>query len=345
MAGRDTSATQASIVDVAARAGVSVATVSRALRDHPHVADATRARVHDAARALHYVADANASRLASGRSNTIGLLAPILTSWYTSEVIAGVEEVLQDAELDLLISTRPGSPDARRVFGPDGAFRQRVDGMLLVDMFVGEAGAAELSKAAAPAVVIGESLRVLTSLSIDNRLGAEMATRHLLQLGHRRIGLIGGVITPGSQSHVPGDRTAGYLAALAGQRVRRERGLQVDGTFTIEGGRRAARQLLLGPNPPTAIFCMSDEMAFGVMQSARELGVSVPGDLSLIGFDDHPASEAFGLSTIQQPVREMGRIGARLMIDILAGHGTSSTHHPLGLALVARGSTGPVSAA
>lgn len=292
---------------------------------------------------MHYVADANASRLASGRSNTIGLLAPILTSWYTSEVIAGVEEVLQDAELDLLISTRPGSPDARRVFGPDGAFRQRVDGMVLVDMFVGEAGAAELAKVAAPAVVLGESLQALASLSIDNRLGAEMATRHLLELGHRRIGLIGGLITPGSQSNVPDDRTSGYLAALSGQRIRRERGLQIDGMFTIEGGRRAARQLLLGPNPPTAIFCMSDEMAFGVMQTARELGVSVPGDLSLIGFDDHPASEAFGLSTIQQPVREMGRAGARLMIDILAGHGTSATHHPMGIALVARASTAAVS--
>jgi len=170
-----------------------------------------------------------------------------------------------------------------------------------------------------------------------------MATRHLLELGHRRIGLIGGFITPGSQSHVPDDRTNGYLAALAGQRIRRERGLQVDGMFTIEGGRRAGRQMLLAPSPPTAIFCMSDEMAFGVMQTARELGMSVPGDLSLIGFDDHPASEAFGLSTIQQPVREMGRMGARLMVDILAGHGTSSTHHPLGIALVARASTAPVS--
>jgi DNA-binding LacI/PurR family transcriptional regulator len=335
--------TQASIVDVAARAGVSVATVSRALRDHPHVADATRKRVHDAARALQYVADTNASRLASGRSNTIGLLAPILTSWYTSEVIAGVEEVLQDAELDLLISTRPGSPDARRVFGPDGAFRQRVDGMILVDMFVGSAGADELLKAAAPAVVLGESLHQLTSLSIDNRLGAEMATRHLLELGHRRIALIGGVITPGSQSNVPPDRTAGYHAALAAQKIRRERALQVDGMFTIEGGRRAARQLLQSAQPPTAIFCMSDEMAFGVMQTARELGLSVPGDLSLMGFDDHPASEAFGLSTIRQPVREMGRMGARLMIDIVAGHGTSATHHPLGIALISRMSTGPVS--
>ena len=344
MTGRDATVAQASIVDVAARAGVSVATVSRALRDHPHVAAATRARVHDAARALHYVADANASRLASGRSNTIGLLSPILTSWYTSEVIAGVEEVLQEAELDLLISTRPGSPDAQRVFGPDGAFRQRVDGMVLVDMFVGEPRAAELAKAAAPAVVLGECLRTLPSLSIDNRLGAELATRHLLELGHRRIGLIGGTIAQGSESHVPGDRTRGYLDALVGQRVRRDRSLQVDGHFTIEGGRRAARWLMLGSNPPTAIFCMSDEMAFGVMHSARELGISVPGDLSLIGFDDHPASEAFGLSTIQQPVREMGRTGARLMIDILAGHGTASSHHPVGIALVTRSSTAPVSA-
>jgi len=337
----DASPRHASIADVAALAGVSMATVSRALRDHPHVADATRRRVYDAARALHYVADANASRLASGRSNTIGLLAPILISWYTTEVIAGVEEILQDAELDLLISTRRGLPDERTVFGPDAAFRQRVDGMILVDVFFHEEGAKGLLKAATPAVVVGERLQTVPSLSIDNRLGAEMATRHLIALGHRRIGLIGGQVTPGISSNVPDERMAGYLGALSAQRIRRERGLLADGHFTIEGGRRAARQLLLSAQPPTAIFCMSDEMAFGVMQTARELGLSLPGDLSLIGFDDHPASEAFGLSTIHQPVKEMGRMAARLMTDILAGHGTASRHHPLGLALVARSTTGP----
>lgn len=333
-------ASKASIVDVAERAGVSVATVSRALRNHQNVAAATRERVLDAARALHYVADTNASRLASGRSNTIGLLAPILTSWYTSEIIVGVEEELKDAGLDLLISTR-GLPHQGNQFTLDGAFHQRFDGVILVDAFVHESGALELLKAATPAVALGERLESFPSLSIDNELGAEMATRHLLELGHTRIGLIGGSIPLLGRSTVAVQRTNGYAAALATHRIKFDKRLLVDGNFTIEGGRRAARQLLASTRPPSAVFCMSDEMAFGVLQACRELGVSVPQDLSVIGFDDHSAAEAFGLSTVQQPVRQMGQMAARMIADVLGGHEPVASHHAQGLALIERTSTAP----
>ncbi len=328
---------QATIVDVALRAGVSVATVSRALRNYPNVASATRDRVLQAAGELSYVADTNASRLASGRSNTIGVLAPILTSWYTGEVIAGVEEVLRDAELDLLISTR-GLVDRRDAFEVASAFRQRVDGMILVDAYFHDEGA-RMNRAGIPTVVVGEHMAAVPSLSIDDRLGGEMATRHLLELGHRRVGLIGGLITPDVVSAVLDRRLAGFHAALAAGRLRRDRSLIAEGNFTIEGGRRAARQLLANDNPPTAIFCLSDEMAFGAIQAARELGLSIPRDLSLIGFDDHPVAEAIGLSTIRQPVRDMGRVAARLVADIIDGHEPVSRHLPQAIALVARSST------
>jgi DNA-binding LacI/PurR family transcriptional regulator len=331
---------KASIVDVAERAGVSVATVSRALRNHQYVAAATRARVIEAAEALHYVADANASRLASGRSNTIGLLAPILTSWYTSEIIVGVEEVLTDVGLDLLISTR-GLPHERNEFTLASAFHQRVDGVILVDAFVYESGARELMKASTPAVALGEKLDAVPSLCIDNQLGGELATRHLLELGHRRIALMGGPSARDIVSTVPQQRTAGYAAALASQRIRVDKTLIVDGGFTIEGGRRAGRRLLGSANPPTAIFCMSDEMAFGVLQACRELGVSVPGDFSVIGFDDHSVSAAVGLSTIRQPVRQMGNLAARLIADVLGGHHPVTSYHPQGITLIQRWSTGP----
>jgi LacI family transcriptional regulator, repressor for deo operon, udp, cdd, tsx, nupC, and nupG len=331
---------QPTIVDVALRAGVSVATVSRALRDYPYVAVATRERVHRAAAELRYVADANAARLASGRSHTIGLVAPILTSWYTSEVIAGVEEVLQVAQLDLLISTGR-APTSKSLAGPDQAFRQRVDGMILVDVFWREEGARELARMPTPAVVVGEKLAAITSLSIDNQLGAEMAARHLLELGHRRIAVVGELAPSGVTDSVPQQRTKGFRRAMSAARIRSDRQLVIDGEFTVEGGRRAARQLLQSSEPPTAMFCMSDEMAFGVLQVAREMGIAVPDELSVIGFDDHPAAEAFGLSTIRQPVRQMGRLAARLMTDILDGHQGTARHHPLGLALVERSSTAP----
>jgi LacI family repressor for deo operon, udp, cdd, tsx, nupC, and nupG len=331
---------KASIVDVAERAGVSVATVSRALRNHQYVAESTRARVLEAAQALHYVADANASRLASGRSHTIGLLAPILTSWYTSEIIVGVEEVLSEVGLDLLISTQ-GLPHERNEFTLATAFHQRVDGVILVDAFVYESGARELVKASTPAVALGEKVDAVPSLCIDNELGGELATRHLLELGHRRIGLMRGPNARDILSAVPHQRTAGYRAALASQRIKVDKSLIVDGGFTIEGGRRAARALLSAANPPTAVFCMSDEMAFGVLQACREMGISVPEDFSVIGFDDHSVSEAVGLSTIRQSVRQMGNLAARLIADVIAGHEPMAGHHPQGIALIQRATTGP----
>ena len=176
------------IVDVAQRAGVSAATVSRALRNQQYVAEATRDRVLAAAQALHYVADTNASRLASGRSHTVGL-APILTSWYTSEIIVGVEEVLAEVGLDLLISTQ-GLPHKGNQFALASAFHQRVDGVILVDAFVHESGARELVKSSTPAVALGERLEAVPSVCIDNHLGGELGTRHLLELGHRRIALM-----------------------------------------------------------------------------------------------------------------------------------------------------------
>jgi LacI family transcriptional regulator, repressor for deo operon, udp, cdd, tsx, nupC, and nupG len=339
---RDFGSSPPSIVDVAQRAGVSVATVSRALRNHPYVAETTRARVIQAANELHYVADANASRLASGRSQTIGLLAPILTSWYTNEIIAGVEEILQESQLDLLISTR-GLPDRQNKFALDSSFRQRVDGVITVDVFLGEAGAKTFFESGIPAVVLGEHVQAVPSLSVDNRLAAEIATRYLLDLGHTRIGVIGGPSDPGldPSAWVPSQRIEGYFRALETQRLNRDRQLIVDGQFTIDGGRRAARQLLSLSRPPTAVFCMSDEMAFGVLQTARQMGFSVPTDLSVIGFDGHPVSETVELSTIHQPVREMGRFAAQLMTKILAGHEPVVGHYPQGVALIIRSSTCP----
>lgn len=331
---------KASIVDVAERAGVSVATVSRALRNHENVAENTRARVLAAAHELQYVADANASRLASGRSHTIGMLAPILSSWYTSEIIVGVEQVLAEVGLDLLISTQ-GLPHEGNEFTLASAFHQRVDGVILVDAFVSESGARELVKASTPAVALGEKLDAVPSLCIDNHVGGELATRHLLALGHRRIGLMRGPNARDILATVPQQRTAGYTAALASHRIKVDTSLIVDGDFTIESGWRGARALLNTSRPPTAIFCMSDEMAFGVLQACREMNISVPGDLSVMGFDDHSVSAAVGLSTIRQPVRQMGNLAARLIADMIAGHVPVVGHHPQAIALVERTSTGP----
>lgn len=338
----DQSAAPATIDDVARAAGVSTATVSRALRDHPYVAEATKAKVVEAATRLRYVANPNASRLASGSTSTVGLLAPVLTSWYTSEVVAGVEEVCAEEGYDLLIST--ADPEAReRMLNGEARFKQRVDGVILVDVMCREAGAERLAQLDVPVVVLGEALHAVDSVAIDNVAGAALAAQHLLQQGHRRIGVVGGVSYAHDVHDVPNSRSAGFNSTLEAAGVHLSPEYVTDGLFTIEGGRVAAHRLLDLPAPPTAIFAMSDEMGFGVLKALRERGLVAGRDLSLIGFDDHPVSEAVGLTTVAQPVRDIGRTGARVLLGLLHGAPRARPRH-MPLALVDRGSTAaPVS--
>jgi LacI family transcriptional regulator, repressor for deo operon, udp, cdd, tsx, nupC, and nupG len=337
------------IEDVARRAGVSTATVSRALRDHPHVTAGTRKRVVDAATELHYVANPNASRLASGHSRTIGVLAPLLTTWYTFEVLAGVEEVLAAAQYDVVIGT--ANPIVRnRIFRGDATFRQLVDGVLLVDVYCAEAGARQLAALDIPTVVLGERLRAVSSMSIDNHHGARIATAHLTALGHTRIALVGGAPYRATEHNVPSDRRFGFIDQLGADGIEWSDELYADGGFTIAGGHRAAMQLFDLEDRPTAIFCMSDEMAFGVLQAAKESGIAVPDELSVVGFDDHPAATAFGLTTVRQPVRQMGRGAADVLLGLVARSapaGRAATgprsvgHHSVEVELICRTSTGP----
>ena len=329
---------RATIDDVAREAGVSTATVSRALRHHPYVAEPTRQRVLRAVERLRYVANANASRLASGQSRTVGLVAPMITSWYTSELTVGVEEVLTQARFDLLIGTA-NSAARERIFSGDARFQQRVDGVILVDVFCGDEVAARLAELDTPIVVLGEQVAELTSVSIDNTRGARLAARHLIELGHKRIALVGGHTNLDVAKNVPTERTAGFRDTLRVAGIRVPDAYLQDGDFTIPGGRQAMRRLLDLPKPPTAVFFLSDEMAFGALQELRERDLQVGRDVSVVGFDDHPVSEAIGLTTVRQPVRDIGRLGARLMLDALDGFGVVR-HHPVEVDLVERMSTG-----
>jgi LacI family transcriptional regulator, repressor for deo operon, udp, cdd, tsx, nupC, and nupG len=326
----------ATIADVARLAGVSEATVSRAMRDFPQVRAELRDRVLAAAAELHYVADSNASRLASGKTKTVGLVAPQLTTWYVSQMSAGLEDVLHPAGNDLLISAL--STPTRRQELRDGRanFRQRVDAVVLVDAFVGSDWVPPVSEP--PSIVVGERLESGFSLGIDDEFGGELATTHLIGLGHRRIGLVGGQSPQASFSPVAELRRQGALRALTNNNL--DVSHEYTGMFTIEGGYAVTRALLELPRDdrPTALFCFSDEMAFGALQAARELGVSIPTELSIIGFDDHPVAESVGLTTVRQPVRELGRRAAERVLLAAAGELTNE-HELLPIELVPRTST------
>jgi LacI family transcriptional regulator, repressor for deo operon, udp, cdd, tsx, nupC, and nupG len=333
----------ATIADVAKLAGVSEATVSRAMRDFPQVRPELRDRVLAAAAELHYVADSNASRLASGKTRTVGLVAPQLMTWYVSQMSAGLEDVLHPAGNDLLISAL--STPTRRQELQDGraTFRQRVDAVVLVDAFVGHDWVPPASEP--PAIVVGERLDSGFSLGIDDEHGGLIAMQHLIDLGHRQIGLLGGHSPVAEFSPVSELRQSGALRALSNVGLRLFG--EYNGMFSIEGGYKAMCELLVLPkiHRPTALFCYSDEMAFGAFQAARELGVSIPGDLSIIGFDDHPVSESVGLTTVRQPVRELGRRAAHRVLAAIANepaqaNGPIATEHELlPIELVVRSST------
>lgn len=305
----------ATIEQVASQAGVSVATVSRALRGLPNVAASTRARVEAAAEQLDYRADVTAARLASGRTDAIALAVPSIGSWYHSTVAAGVESVLAPAGLDTLLIAID-EPDAkRRVLADLRAVTRRIDGIILVDILLDEEEIAMLQSSGTAVVTVGQHTGRFPSIRIDDRGAARLATQHLLNLGHTAIGLISGFDPHGLQFDVPRLRHRGYLDALDAAGVEPVPGHHVDGHSDAVGGADAMARLLAAPVTPTAVFATSDEMAFGAMRTCTDLGYAVPDEMAIIGFDDHPLSEAVGLTTIRQDVRELGRCAAQLLVE------------------------------
>lgn len=328
------------IEDVAALAGVSVATVSRALRGLANVAPATRARVEEAAGELRYRADPNASRLAAGHTRSIGIAMPIIGSWYFSQVLAGVEGVLAPAGYDLLVYSAAGPEDRRRFLGDALPVRKRVDGLVLVDFHLPPTEVGPWAESGVCLVTVGQATERFPSVTIDDQTAARTAVAHLVELGHREIAVIAGE-DERFHFNVPRARRRGFDEALAevGCTVRPEH--VADGAFTVESGRAAMDRLLAERLRPTAVFAASDEMAFGSMQSAREHGLRVPEDLSVVGFDDHDLAEATGLTTIRQPVVSIGAVAARLLLEELAAGVPGGAAEVVPTELVVRSSTGP----
>lgn len=314
---------RATIEDVARAAEVSVATVSRALRNMPNVAAATRDRVVEVAAELGYLAHRAAASLASGRTRTIGLAAPFYGIWYTGKVTVGVLSVLSDAGYDLEIYA-VDTPQHR------AEFIQRVrsgtvgiDGLLLVDFF-GEDYMQELRAAAIDVVCLGEKQEGLPSIAIDNVVAGRRAADYLIGLGHRRIGLLGAGAIDETGSPILRDRRSGFEAALGDAGLDADRAHQPALPLTIRGGAAAIDELAGLDDPPTAVFALSDETAMGAMGRARELGIEVPGDISIMGFDGHELAESFGLTTLSQRVEGLGARMATWVLDILAAGGAAA---------------------
>jgi DNA-binding LacI/PurR family transcriptional regulator len=301
--------------DVAARAGVSIKTVSNVVNGYVHVAPETRARVQDAIDALGYTPNMAARQLRSGRSGVIALALPELQSPYFAEIARLIVQAAERRAWTVLIDQTDGHADRERNLVA-GLRRHAIDGLIFSPLaLAGEELARGDDKT--PMVLLGERIwhGPADHVAIDNTAAAADATRHLAALGRRRIAAIGAQDRPSGVT--ARQRLAGYRAALA------EAGLPADPTLVAEvnsfhraDGAAAMARLLEAPHPPDAVFCFNDLLALGAVRTLLERGLDVPGDVAVIGFDDIEDGR-FSTPTLSTVSPDTGRI-AQLAVDLLA---------------------------
>jgi LacI family repressor for deo operon, udp, cdd, tsx, nupC, and nupG len=330
------------IDEVARRAGVSAATVSRALSGNGPVSPQTRARVESAAIELHYVVSSNASSLASGRTKNVGVVVPHLNRWFFSSVVEGAERALLRNGYDLTLYNLSGGGDERRSVFEHFLLRRRVDAVIAVALELTTDEISGLLALGKPLVGVGGPLDGVPSLAIDDVAVARLATEHLLALGHISIAHIGGSPDEDTDFHIGHSRRTGFLKAMtvAGISVPPD-ALRIS-DFTMAGGYASAKQILGHPHRrPTAIFAASDEMAIGAYLAARDLGLAVPHDVSIVGIDDHELADFFKLTTVAQFPQVQGELAAQLLIAQLdpTRHEEPVLTVPLPFELIVRSST------
>jgi DNA-binding LacI/PurR family transcriptional regulator len=313
------------IADVARLAGVSKATASRALSGRGYVSETTRNLVAHAASEIGYVVSSNASSLVTGQTKNVGVVVPYLNRWFFAEMLEGIESALIEAGYDLTLYRLTDEKDQRRKIFEYFLVRKRVDAVIAVSVALSESEVARLKSLGKPLVGVGGPVDGMVTLSIDDVAAAKLATEHLISLGHRRLVHLGGHPEEEMDFPVHERRLAGFRDALS------EAGIPASGTFqpspfTIDGGYRAALRMLTDPRTrPTAVFAASDEIAIGLIVAARQLGIRVPQELSVVGIDGHDLADMFGLTTLEQHPKRQGRLAVDLVMEGLAAGPTAGT--------------------
>ncbi|HEY8406824.1 MAG TPA: LacI family DNA-binding transcriptional regulator [Gaiellaceae bacterium] len=327
---------------MAALAGVGVATVSRVMNGSAQVRPATRDRVLEAIRALNYRPSSVARSLSLQRTMVVAALLPWFTNPSAVQRVRGIVEGLSSSQYDLMVFDIESEDRQRRAFELFDR-GDRADGLLVVSTLPPEQEVERITAARIPCVLVDAVHPALPSIAVDDVGGGETATRHLIELGHRRIALIGDT-PPEFRFDWSRDRTRGFERALrqAGIAVRPE--YVREGTRLLHVARAIAAELLSLPERPTAIFAASDTQALGALEAARAQGIRVPQELSIIGFDDIEVASYVGLTTVRQPLAESGRRGAELLLRALGGRPVDLRTELLPLELVVRGTTGPAPA-
>jgi LacI family repressor for deo operon, udp, cdd, tsx, nupC, and nupG len=289
-----------SIAEVAGRAGVPVEVVARVLCGGDVPPDAAAA-VWAATRDVGFLDWAAVGRPVAGRPVTVAVLVSFTDRWFFTEVLSSVRAMLEWVGARTAIYHLPDI-NRRTMFFDQLPLRGDIDAVLVVSLVLTDAEFHTLARLGVPLGVLGVAVPGMLSTRIDDVAGARTAVEHLIGAGHERIALIGDDQNAPMRYVPPRDRRAGYQQALTSAGLLVDPRLDVDGGFTPPGGARAAQILLDAPHPPSAIFCGSDEMAWGAVTTLVKRGLHVPHDVAVIGYDDHPAAALMDLSTIRQPV-------------------------------------------
>lgn len=328
-----------SVYEVADRASVSIATVSRALNQPNRVTEETRERVLRAVNELNYVPNAQAADRARRNFRRIAVMAPFFT--YPSFVarLRGVAQALEPdfselviLDVDATVLKRGGQENYLNTFSVSGRF----DGLIVMSLPLEEAIATRLRERNLPTVLIEHVDARFPSIVIDDFKGGTMAADYLFSKGHRRVGLVGDKQVSKQVLDTSRLRAEGFVSKMKslGKSIREDD--QVLAVHGIETTRETVKKLLSRPDRPDALFCTSDTLAMGVMKAAADLGLRIPDDLAIVGFDDIDIADFLGLTTIRQSLEESGRAAVNLLNQIIKEPTSKIQHISLGLEMIVR---------
>ena len=326
------------ILDVAKLSGVSTATVSRVINSPETVREVTRKKVTEAMKLCNYKYNALARGFVTKKSNTIGLIIPTINNPVFAESTRGVQDYADLHKIQLLLGNTYYRHDQEEKLIK--TFReQQVDGLVITSTNPKGTILKTLMNEKLPFVLLYSTIKngAMTVVGVDNTKGGYLATEHLVNLGHQRIGMVAGRFSISDRSF---HRWHGYKQCLKNYNISYDRNLLAQTDYSLIGGKDAAKKLLSLSNPPTAIFCSNDYLALGAMKGARELGLNLPEDLSVVGFDDIQIASYMipELTTVRQPAYEIGKLGAKLLFDKIEGQ-DSPVQQMLDLTLLERDST------
>lgn len=308
---------------IAKKAGVSVATVSRVLNHPENVAPATKEKIESIIAESEYIPNWFARGLNFNKTATIGLVIPHILNSEHMEIIKGAEDVAHQKDYTSLLCNVENDIAKERKY-IDNLIKRRVDGILLISSLLSEKDIKAIIDQGIPVVHVGEVLwdKIVPVVSIDSKEAAYNATKHLLESGAERIGILYGT-TPSVEN---GRKIKGYEKALKEEKINLREEYKIQVEDTIEGGYLGAKKFMDLQDPPKAIFATSDLLAFGVMDAMKDSKVKIPDQIALVGFGNIRMSNLVEpkLTTIEKPLHKMGVVGARLLFDLIEGKAEES---------------------